>query len=92
MKTIKTILVVLTLAFTFYSCSEEEDCNDNCYEVLTVENMNRICSLNGCRYTHRVLFKNVCSGELKFKTTLPIKISQKPQTGDLVCNDFIGYK
>ena len=91
MKTIKTILVAITLAFTFYACSEEE-CNDNCYEAVTVENMNRICSLNGCRYTHRVMLKNVCTGELQFKTTLPRKLADSPKVGDLFCGNLEAYK
>lgn len=83
--------IVLLVLIIFSACSEDEICNSNCYEIVTVENRNRICSVSGCRYTYRVIFKDTCSGELQFKTTLPRKLNQKPQTGDLVCGDFLGY-
>ncbi|EAQ43025.2 hypothetical protein [Polaribacter sp. MED152] len=93
MKTVK-LLAVLLVVTTLLSCSEEDDnCREECYEIILVENGSRDCSAYpSCNYDFKVTFKNTCTNQLVLKRTRFISLSQRPKQGELVCNDFFGYR
>jgi len=95
MKTIKLVVVGLLLAFSSCSESDSEVCNEECYEIIGVENGSRNCYLSGptikCVYNFKVTFKNQCSGYLEYKTTNYRPLDQKPKVGEIKCS-FFGYR
>lgn len=82
----KIILIVVTALVV--SCSSNEPCDENCYTIMSVENLNRDCGLSGCLYAFGVELQNNCSGVVENYRTRFINLNQMPQVGEQVCSTF----
>lgn len=88
MRKIKHYLLLILITIS-YSCSEVDDdvCDNECYEVVSIEGANRFCSIGGCTYTFNVTLRSQCTNELIIKKTYPVNsINQIDGVGSTVCN------